>query len=69
VDKENKFVEWMERSFEFGEGGEVELKLFLERAVADGFTEKETRAMREKLFTEEAWAKQGRKLRGLALKV
>lgn len=67
-EKEAKFVDWMEKLFEFQDGSEVELKSFLEKAAADGFSEKDTRAMREKIFTEEAWPKQGRKLRGLLLK-
>ena len=68
-ENELRFVEWMENTFLFEEGKEVEIKVFVEKAIADGFTEKETRAMREKLFIEEAWAKQGRKIKGLRVKV
>lgn len=68
TEAENKFVEWMERSFEFQEGKEMELKVFLDKALQDGFKEKEFRAMREKLFTDTAWAKGGKKVSGFALK-
>lgn len=67
-ESETRFVEWMERVFAFEDGKEVEIKVFLEKAIADGFTEKETRAMREKLFMDDAWAKQGRKIKGLRIK-
>ena len=66
TDKEAKFVEWMERTFTFAEEREIDLKVFLEKAAAEGFADKEARGMREKLFTDEAWPKQGRKLRGLS---
>jgi len=67
-EQENKFVEWMENHFEFQEGNELDLKVFMERALKDGWKEKEFRGMREKLFTESAWAKGGKKIYGLLLK-
>lgn len=68
-ESENKFVAWMEKTFVFEDGKEMELKVFLEKALQDGFKEKEFRAMREKLFTETAWAKGGKKVNGFALRV
>lgn len=67
-DAENKFVEWMEKSFIFEEAKELDLKTFLEKAIDDGFSEKEFRSMREKLFTESSWAKGGRKVTGFTLR-
>lgn len=65
---ENKFVEWMEESFDFQDGKELDLKVFLEKALKDGWKEKEFRGMREKLFIESAWAKGGKKVYGFALR-
>ncbi len=65
---ENKFVEWMEQTFEFQEGKELDLKVFMERALKDGWKEKDFRGMREKLFTDSAWAKGGKKVYGFALR-
>ena len=67
-ESENKFVEWMQKTFVFEEGGEMDLKVFLEKAIQDGFKEKEFRAMREKLFTDNAWAKGGKKVYGFTLR-
>ena len=67
-DQENKFVEWMEAHFEFQEGKDIDLKVFLEQALKDGWKEKEIRGMREKLFAESAWAKGGKKLYGFTLR-
>ena len=68
TEHENKFVEWLERSFDFEEGKEMDLKVFLDQATKDGFKEKEFRAMREKLFTDSAWAKGGKKVYGFTLR-
>lgn len=68
TESENKFVEWMEKTFEFQEGKEMDLKVFLEKALQDGFKEKEFRAMREKLFTDSAWTKGGKKVYGFSVK-
>jgi hypothetical protein len=59
----------MEESFEFQDGKELDLKVFLEKALKDGWKEKEFRGMREKLFTESAWAKGGKKVYGFALRI
>lgn len=67
-DQENKFVEWMETQFEFQEGKDLDLKVFLEQALKEGWKEKEVRGMREKLFIESAWAKGGKKLYGFTLR-
>ena len=66
-EKEQKFVVWMEKTFAFQESGELEVKIFTEKAGLGGFSEKETRAMRERIFTEEAWKSNARKIRGLCL--
>ena len=66
-EKEQKFVVWMEKTFEFQGSGEVEVKIFTEKAGLGGFSEKETRTMRERIFTEEAWKSGGRKIHGLCL--
>jgi hypothetical protein len=66
-DKEKKFVAWMEKTFEFQESGDIEVKLFTEKAALGGFSEKETRTMRERIFTEDSWKSGGRKIRGLSL--
>lgn len=68
TEQENKFVEWMEKTFDFEEGKEMDLKVFLDQATQDGFKEKEFRAMREKLFTDTAWTKGGKKVYGFALR-
>jgi hypothetical protein len=68
-DQENKFVKWMETHFEFQDGKELDLKVFMEQALKDGWKEKEFRGMREKLFTETAWAKGGKKIYGLCVKI
>ena len=68
TENENKFVEWMEKTFEFVEGKELDLKTFMEKALEGGFKEKEFRAMREKLFVDSAWAKGGKKVYGFALR-
>ncbi len=65
---ENKFVEWMEKTFDFEDGKELDLKVFMEKALEGGFKEKEFRAMREKLFVDSAWAKGGKKVYGFALR-
>jgi hypothetical protein len=67
-EKETKFVEWMEKNYVFEDGTETDLKSFMEKAKEEGFKEKEFRSMRESLFTETSWAKQGRKLIGFALR-
>ena len=66
-EKEQKFLAWLEKTFEFQESGEVEVKIFTEKAGLGGFSDKETRAMRERIFTEEAWKSNARKIRGLCL--
>ena len=66
-DKEKKFVAWMEKTFEFQESGDIEVKLFTEKAALGGFSEKETRTMRERIFTEDSWKSGGRKIHGLSL--
>jgi hypothetical protein len=68
TESENKFVEWMEKTYVFQEGKELELKAFLDEALQGGFKEKEFRAMREKLFTDTAWAKGGKKIYGITLR-
>jgi len=68
TDAENKFVEWMEKTYVFQEGKELELKAFMDEALQSGFKEKEFRAMREKLFTDNAWAKGGKKVYGITLR-
>jgi hypothetical protein len=68
TEQENKFVEWMEKTYVFQEGKELELKAFLDEATKNGIKEKEFRSMREKLFTESAWAKGGKKVYGICLK-
>lgn len=68
TEAESKFVEWIEKTFEFEDGKELELKVFLDKALEHGFKEKEFRAMREKLFVESAWAKGGKKVYGFALR-
>lgn len=67
TEKEAKFVSWLEKTYTFEEGKDTDVKSFLEKAAAQGFSEKETRGMREKLFTEEAWPKLAKKIRGLNL--
>lgn len=67
-ESEGKFVEWMERTFVFEEGKELELKVFLEKAQEGGFAEKKFRDMREKLFSETSWAKGAKKVYGFALR-
>lgn len=66
-EKEKKFIIWMEKTFRFEESEEIEVKIFTEKAGLGGFSEKETRAMRERIFTDEAWKSGGRKIRGLCL--
>ena len=66
-EKEQKFLVWLEKTFAFQESGELEVKIFTEKAGLGGFSEKETRAMRERIFTEEAWKSNARKIRGLCL--
>lgn len=68
TEQENKFIEWMEKTYVFQEGKELELKAFLDEATKNGIKEKEFRSMREKLFTESAWAKGGKKVYGICLK-
>ena len=58
----------MEKTYVFQEGKELELKAFLDEALQGGFKEKEFRAMREKLFTDTAWAKGGKKIYGITLR-
>ena len=66
-EKEQKFMLWMEKNFRFNESEEFEVKLFIEKAGVGGFSEKETRAMRERIFTEDAWKSGARKIRGVTL--
>ena len=68
-EKEQKFLAWLEKTFKFQESEELELKIFIEKAGLGGFSEKETRAMRERIFTEDAWKSGGRKIRGLSQKI
>jgi hypothetical protein len=68
-DQENKFIKWIEDKFEFQDGKDLDLKVFMEQALKDGWKEKEFRGMREKLFTETAWAKGGKKVYGLCVKM
>jgi hypothetical protein len=68
TEQENKFVEWMETTFVFEDGKDLDLKIFMEKAMKDGWKEKEFRGMREKLFTESAWAKGGKKVYGIVLR-
>jgi hypothetical protein len=67
TEREGKFVEWIEKTFQFEDGKEVEVKIFLEKAAAVGFNDKEARGMREKIFKDEAWPKLAKKIRGLHL--
>ena len=68
TEQENKFVEWMEKTYSFQDEKEIELKVFMEDAMKNGFKEKEFRSMREKLFTETSWAKGGKKVNGICRK-
>ena len=65
-EREGKFVEWMEKTFQFEDGKETEVKAFLEKAATAGFAEREARGMREKIFKEEAWPKLAKKIRGIS---
>lgn len=67
TEREGKFVEWMEKTFQFEDGKEIEVKQFLEKAATAGFNDKEARGMREKIFKEEAWPKLAKKIRGLCM--
>lgn len=67
TEKEVKFVVWMQKTFLFEDGKDLETSVFTEKAKAEGFGEKDMKAFREKLLNEEVWPKQGKKLRGLCL--